>query len=432
MPQTLVSPSASHMSVAAMVSPTTPGYPEQRRLEHQPSIESNHTATQGNEMGAGGASRRESVDSRINQGLSDMRLGASPYASNNQSTSSIQNTLNSQRHPRAGLEAPPINRISNGYQPSAERNPETKAIRTAPAITGPATGHIARAAEPTKGQAWAFPEEEVRSAREGYLYNASRRSSISESIASSQFTGDSRLPPGQRRLEDGPSPPSDYAMHHHSMQHRQLSDLQDPDGPTGNQPYSRTPELRVSHKLAERKRRTEMKELFDALRDEMPQERGSKASKWEILTKGECSELWIPVTYHADKVVPAINEHRAQKEAIKGWQSRCHALMNENELLRRELQAYRGEAPQYRGEGPPPPAQKHQQHQQGPPPPPPTQGPSSQHTPYPPEHYASSSRPELPPLRSISGSIPSSGPESMTGVQYDPPGNVNGYRQDRY
>ena len=38
--------------------------------------------------------------------------------------------------------------------------------------------------------------------------------------------------------------------------------------------------------MAERKRRTEMKELFDQLRDLMPQERGSKASKWEILTKG--------------------------------------------------------------------------------------------------------------------------------------------------
>lgn len=263
---------------------------EGSRLEHQPSIESNHTGTTvgDNNLTPGGLSRRESMDSRINQGFSDMRLGNgnSPYASANHSTTSIQNTLAQQRIPRPGLDTS-IHRISNGYAPSAERNPEVKVVRTAPAITGPATSHIARAAEPTKGQAWAFPEDERPT--QYASYDTSRRSSITESVASSQFTADSRMPHGQRRLDDGHSPPTDYSVHVNGMPHRQLGEVQAQDigGPTGAQPYSRTPELRVSHKLAERKRRTEMKELFDALRDEMPQERGSKASKWEILTKGE-------------------------------------------------------------------------------------------------------------------------------------------------
>jgi hypothetical protein len=412
MPQHMISPTSSHMSVASMVSHNghilAHGPSDGRRLEHQPSLESNHTATTvGDSLTPGGLTRRESMDSRINQGFSDLRLGNgnSPYHSNNQSTTSIQNTLNQQRNPlpRPGLDTTSIHRISNSYAPSNDRNPDVKVVRTAPAITGPATSHIARAAEPTKGQAWAFPEDEQRPSHHA-SYETSRRSSITESIASSQFTADSRLPQGQRRLDDGHSPPSEYSVHLNGMPHRQLGDVQglDMGGPTGAQPYSRTPELRVSHKLAERKRRTEMKELFDALRDEMPQERGSKASKWEILTK-------------------AINEHRAQKEYINVLQSRCNSLMSENEIMRRELQSARMDDPRYRSESTPQAQHQHQssparQQHQAP------AGQGAPQGPYSSGHYSNSSRTELPPLRAINNMH--NGPESMTGVQYEAPGHV--------
>ncbi|QSZ33741.1 hypothetical protein DSL72_005312 [Monilinia vaccinii-corymbosi] len=447
-PQLLPSTSGS-MSVASMVSPSS----EQSMANQFNSMSSQlHRRSYGSGLGAlsmNGDSRRESVDSRLGNGFQELRLN-SPYASNNQSTTSIQSTLQQQRNPGSTADRLSNPRFSNSYQPQRlpePMSPRSTVPKTAPTITGPAMGNIARAAEPTKGQAWAFPEEIVERippsstsrhredsqsiSRVGtsFLNLDSRRSSMADSVASSQYTTESRLPAGQRRLEDG-IPPSDFRLsrassefhnvshHHHSLQNRQVTDLQneDPESANNGQPYSRTPELRISHKLAERKRRTEMKELFENLRDLMPQERGSKASKWEILTK-------------------AIAEHNAQTKQIEDLQKKLYNHQLEMDNLRREANVIRLENSQLRNEL--------------------NQGGSNNHQPvmngfttmapngishvgmdaYQQDGYSQrvsyQRNEQLPPLRGLSQ------PESMMGVQYQSDmnrdmGRSHGYRDARF
>ncbi|KAI9254859.1 hypothetical protein BY458DRAFT_535578 [Sporodiniella umbellata] len=80
-------------------------------------------------------------------------------------------------------------------------------------------------------------------------------------------------------------------------------------------PYSRSPALRVSHKLAERKRRKEMKFLFDDLRDVLPVEKDMKTSKWEILSK---AIEYISLLKRRDNDLEnEINELRREIESIK-------------------------------------------------------------------------------------------------------------------
>ncbi|RDW84379.1 hypothetical protein BP6252_01969 [Coleophoma cylindrospora] len=424
--QPLASP-MSAMSVASMVSPTT--------AEH--GIPTRNSAGYTN-----GDSRRESVSSSMYHNLGELRIngGASPFASQNPSSTSLQETLQQQRNPG---ERPTYTRFSNSYQPSTVRAPAEayggSNGKKAPAITGPAPGSIARAAEATKGQAWAFPEVEVQvqqrmpAARPSaeaasQVYESSRRSSMA-SIASSQFTTESRYPSSQRRLEDG-MPAGEFnrlsrassefqgagqTHHHHQLTRLQSEEASSPTGSA--QPYSRTPELRVTHKLAERKRRTEMKELFERLAAKLPSDgRSTKSSKWETLSKA-CTEIdrmqavnsslqsqMVALQQHCQhrdmqlsQVDAVSKEHAMAKGELNDLKHEAGGLQHENANLKHEIAALRA-ALSNAGVNPPAPGLPMQWG------PPQTNGHERQ---------------ELPPIRSLPQvSNFTSTSQAMTGVEY--------------
>ena len=357
-------------------------------------------------------SRRSSLGSQVNSGLSNMHLNgavASPYAnSNNQSHSSIAASLQRERGipqtsgvRNSGLSATSSHMSQQPMSPLAPYPGESRqafSSRTAPIISANPMKEVYNAEKPTAGQPYAFPDPDMSGGSSGGSVHErngstmlSRRNSDHTSITSSIVTNDSKLPKGQHRLDEDPMP----GTHHHSLQSKHVSSIAgESDSPDAASPYSRTPALRASHKMAERKRRTEMKYLFEQLRNQIPANHGSKSSKWEILSKGKPSfsfasspssslpfinierDLTIHPSLTASDHIKILEQSlqqskdaqqqlanaSAQMDAVR---QEIEALRNENHHLYQEMQHYREQArpqtatamhPQTAYAPPPPPA----------------------------------------------------------------------------
>ncbi|KAF2460002.1 hypothetical protein BDY21DRAFT_182908 [Lineolata rhizophorae] len=288
------------------------------------------------EVGSQLESRRSSVDSRVNVGMGHLAISpSSPYDSQNVSRASLVSSLQAQRgittdqrpngpapmSPLGARSGPHPHRPPPGGRQAPVINPNPRSVSGMP---------DPMAAAPTKGYAWAFPDQADIDDPRGstsddsmdHRSGPSRQNSFATSVNSSIYNADSGLPVGQKRFEDAHT-------HHHSMQHKVVSSLQSSESaanPSGGN-YSRTPELRISHKMAERKRRSEMKQLFDELNGILPNSPGSKSSKWEILTKA--IEYIKTLSRNHDICRHENNVLRNELESVRGRSDECEVLRGE-------------------------------------------------------------------------------------------------------
>lgn len=143
----------------------------------------------------------------MNLGMTSLAISPqSPYESQNVSRVSLASGLQQARVPNG---VTPLSPSSSRLAVRAHVTP-----RRAPVINGPrAVSGMPdpTAAAPTKGYAWAFPDQEPGDDRRGSSSEESmdersrisRQNSYAQSITSSILTTDSAMPAGQKRFDDG-------------------------------------------------------------------------------------------------------------------------------------------------------------------------------------------------------------------------------------
>lgn len=170
-------------------------------------------------------SRRSSIGSEVNQFRNlQINSASSPYATANQSTTSIQANLQRERGIAPGPNGVRNSRASgNGsmhHQPMSPLSgpPEIQPgesrhaynMRTAPIISANPMREVYNADKPTAGQPYAFPDPDMNNSsgsnedpRQPSHVGLSRRNSDHASMNSSLYTTDSRHPGSHRNADGG-------------------------------------------------------------------------------------------------------------------------------------------------------------------------------------------------------------------------------------